>query len=141
MKNNLDIYANMLRNHLARYNFPEAVDESFIMCRADQAYEVFMDARLNGIDVPTAQDLAITALMQDFDLSFDDQIKEIFSEKFANRIPEYLYDIIIADMDYLLDEYRERFVTTQEFVNSSEGEALKKELKKVIKDYLAENGL
>lgn len=141
MKNNLDTYASMLRHHLAKYNFPEAEDESFITCRADQAYEVFTDARLNGIDVPTAQELAFSALMQDFDLSFDDFLKEILSEKFANRIPEYEHDIVIADMDYLLDEYRECFVTTQEFVNSSEGEALKEELENVITEYFIDNGL
>ena len=58
MKNTLDAYIRFLSNFLSRNNYPEAEGLSFINARADQAYEVFWEARRGGVDVPTAEELA-----------------------------------------------------------------------------------
>lgn len=141
MKNTLSAYENTLRNYLNRYNYPEAEDESFITCRAENAYDVFCDARRRGIDVPTSEELAKIVLYQDLDITFDDVIKDILAEEFYDDLPEYEYDNVIADMEYLLEEYRELYDITPEFMATSEGDAMKTALTGIIKEYIEDNGL
>ena len=141
MKNTLSAYENTIRNYLKRYNFPEAEDESFITCRAENTYEVFCDARRRGIDVPTSDELAKIVLFQDLDITFDDVIRDILAEEFYDDLPEYEYDNVIADMEYLLEEYRELYDITPEFMATPEWEAMKTELTGIIAQFINGNGL
>lgn len=136
MKNTLNAYEAYLRTYLQRYHFPEAEDESFITCRADNAYEVFCAARANGLDVICAEELAKVTLMQDFDLSLDDVVRGLFVSDFADRIPEYEYDIILAHLDDALEEYRERYAISYEFMATEEGRMLEMELINLIDENL-----
>lgn len=140
MKNNLNAYELHLSAHLSRHNYPEAEDRNFITARADQALDVFCEARRGGVDVLTAQELALTCLMQDFELSFDDVIRDILSKQFDDRIPEYEHDIVIADMEEQLEEYRDIF-NADEYTNTFFGMELRYELIDIIDQYLMSNGL
>lgn len=132
MKNTLDAYVRTLSGFLSRNNYPEAEDLSFIDARADQAYEVFWEARRGGVDVPTAEELAMIALMQGYESdSFDALVQEILFE----YCPEEGYDFFISDMDDVLEEYRERYSPDLYPVYSAEYEAFKTELLGVIDDY------
>lgn len=141
MKNTLSAYENHLSNYLTRYNFPEAEDQSFITCRAEEAYDVFCDARLRGLDVLTSEELAKITLMQGLDITFDDVLKEILTEEFADDVPEYEHEILIADMEFLFEEYRELYEISPEFMASPEGDAMKSALIGIIEQYIDENGL
>ena len=66
MKNTPDAYERYLSTYLSNNNYPEAEDLSFITARADQAYDVFCEARRGGVDVSTAEELALIALMQGY---------------------------------------------------------------------------
>ena len=132
MKNTLDAYVRTLSGFLSRNNYPEAEDLSFINARADQAYEVFWEARRGGVDVSTAEELAMIALMQGYESdSFDALVREILSE----YCPEEGYDFFTSDMDDVLEEYRERYSPDLYPVYSAEYEAFKTELLGVIDDY------
>lgn len=142
MKNTLDAYERYLSNFLSRNNYPEAEDLSFITARADQAYEVFCEARRGGVDVPTAEELALITLMQDYQAeSFDDLVREILFD----YCPEEGYDFFIADMEDRLEDYRERYSPEKYPVYSAEYTAFKTELLGVIDEYfttyLPYNGL
>ena len=141
MKNTLSAYENHLSNYFTRYNFPEAEDQSFITCRAEEAYDVFCDARLRGLDVLTSEELAKITLMQGLDITFDDVLKEILTEEFADDVPEYEHEILIADMEFLFEEYRELYEISPEFMASPEGDAMKSALIGIIEQYIDENGL
>ena len=132
MKNTLDAYIRYLSNFLSRNNYLEAENLSFINARADQAYEVFWEARRGGVEVSTAEELAMIALMQGYEGdSFDDLVREILS----NYSPEEGYDFFISDMDDVLEEYRSRYSPDKYPVHSAEYEAFKTELLGVIDDY------
>lgn len=132
MKNTLDAYIRYLSNFLSRNNYSEAEDLSFINARADQAYEVFWEARRGGVEVSTAEELAMIALMQGYEGdSFDDLVREILSD----YSPEEGYDFFISDMDDVLEEYRERYSPDKYPVHSAEYETFKTELLGVIDDY------
>lgn len=140
MKNNLNAYELYLSAHLSRHNYPEAEDRNFIIARADQALDVFCEARRGGVEVLAAQELALTCLMQDFELSFDDVLRSILEEQFGDRIPEYEHDIVIADMEDTLEEYRDIF-NADEYSNTFFGMELRYELIDIIDQYLTSNGL
>lgn len=141
MRNTISAYENHLSNYLTRYNFPEAKDQSFITCRAEEAYDVFCDARLRGLDVLTSEELAKITLMQGLDITFDDVLKEILKEEFYDDVPEYEHEILIADMGDLLEEYRELYDITPEFIESPEGYDMKTMLIGIIEEYIDKNGL
>lgn len=132
MKNTPDAYERYLSNHLSRNNYPEAEDLSFITARADQAYDVFCEARRGGVDVQTAQELAMIALMQGYqEDSFEDLVREILYD----YSPEEGYDFFMADMENRLEEYRERYEASDFPSYSAEYEAFKTELLGVIDNY------
>lgn len=136
MKNTLDAYENYLRTYLARYHFPEATDDSFITSRADNAYDVFCAARANGLDVICSEELAKVTLMQDYDLSIDDVVRGLLVSDFYDRIPDYEYDIILAHLDDRLEEYRESYQISYEFMATEEGRMLEMELINLIDENL-----
>ena len=138
MKNTLFAYENRLRNYLVRNNFPEAEDENFITCRADNAYEVFCDARRHGIDVPTAEELANSVLFQDLDFTIEDVVREILATQFEDNFPEDddVYDLILDEIGEQLDEYRQRYDISWELMGTREGYELKMELINLINDHL-----
>lgn len=132
MKNTPDAYARHLESYLTRNNYPEAEDLSFITARADQAYDVFCEARLGGVDVSTAEELALIALMQGYeDESFETLVRDILYD----YSPEDGYDFFMADMEDQLEEYRERYEANNYPSYSAEYEAFKTELLGVIDDY------
>ena len=106
MKNTPDAYERYLSTYLSNNNYPEAEDLSFITARADQAYDVFCEARRGGVDVSTAEELALIALMQGYQgESFDDLVREILFD----YCPEEGYDFFISDMEDRLEDYREQY--------------------------------
>lgn len=132
MKNTPDAYERYLSTYLSNNNYPEAEDLSFITARADQAYDVFCEARRGGVDVPTAEELAMIALMQDYQgESFDDLVREILFD----YSPEEGYDFFISDMEDRLEDYREQYSPDKYPAYSAEYEAFKTELLGVIDDY------
>lgn len=132
MKNTPDAYERYLSTYLSNNNYPEAEDLSFVTARADQAYDVFCEARRGGVDVSTAEELALIALMQGYQgESFDDLVREILFD----YCPEEGYDFFISDMDDRLEEYREQYSPDKYPVYSAEYEAFKTELLGVIDDY------
>lgn len=132
MKNTPDAYERYLSTYLSNNNYPEAEDLSFITARADQAYDVFCEARRGGVDVSTAEELALIALMQGYQgESFDDLVREILFD----YCPEEGYDFFISDMEDRLEEYREQYSPDKYPVYSAEYEAFKTELLGVIDDY------
>lgn len=132
MKNTPDAYERYLSTYLSNNNYPEAEDLSFITARADQAYDVFCEARHGGVDVSTAEELAMIALMQGYQgESFDDLVREILFD----YCPEEGYDFFISDMEDRLEEYREQYSPDKYPVYSAEYEAFKTELLGVIDDY------
>lgn len=132
MKNTPDAYERYLSTYLSSNNYPEAEDLSFITARADQAYDVFCEARRGGVDVSTAEELALIALMQGYQgESFDDLVREILFD----YCPEEGYDFFISDMEDRLEEYREQYSPDKYPVYSAEYEAFKTELLGVIDDY------
>jgi len=142
MKNTASAYENYLRNHLTRYNFPEADDESFIIARAENAYDVFCDARLRGLDVATSQELAHATLMQDIDLSLDLFVRNILDVDLPDRVPESIYPLIIADMAEVLAPYEDVPLETYATIKGEEMlVTLRYELIEVIDEYLTKNGL
>lgn len=132
MKNTPDAYERYLSTYLSNNNYPEAEDLSFITARADQAYDVFCEARRGGVDVSTAEELALIALMQGYQgESFDDLVREILFD----YCPEEGYDFFISDMEDRIEEYREQYSPDKYPVYSAEYEAFKTELLGVIDDY------
>lgn len=132
MKNTPDAYERYLSTYLLNNNYPEAEDLSFITARADQAYDVFCEARRGGVDVSTSEELALIALMQGYQgESFDDLVREILFD----FCPEEGYDFFISDMEDRLEEYREQYSPDKYPVYSAEYEAFKTELLGVIDDY------
>lgn len=132
MKNTPDAYERYLSTFLSNNNYPEAEDLSFITARADQAYDVFCEARRGGVDVSTAEELALIALMQGYQgESFDDLVREILFD----YSPEEGYDFFISDMEDRLEDYREQYSPDKYPVYSAEYEAFKTELLGVIDDY------
>lgn len=132
MKNTPDAYERYLSTYLSNNNYPEAEDLSFITARADQAYDVFCEARRGGVDVSTAEDLALIALMQGYQgESFDDLVREILFD----YCPEEGYDFFISDMEDRLEDYREQYSPDKYPPYSAEYEAFKTELLGVIDDY------
>lgn len=132
MKNTPDAYERYLSTYLSNNNYPEAEDLSFVTARADQAYDVFCEARRGGVDVSTAEELALIALMQGYQgESFDDLVREILFD----YCPEEGYDFFISDMEDRLEEYREQYSPDKYPVYSAEYEAFKTELLGVIDDY------
>lgn len=136
MKNNLIGYERMLCAYLERYHFAEAEDMNFITTRADNALEVFCDARLRGLDVICAEELAIQTLMQDFELSLDDVVRGLLAKDFADRLPEYEYDVFLAHIDEALEPYREQYRISYEFMDTQEGQELEMELINLIDENL-----
>ena len=132
MKNTPDAYERYLSTYLSNNNYPEAEDLSFITARADQAYDVFCEARRGGVDVSTAEELALIALMQGYQgESFDDRVREILFD----YCPEEGYDFFISDMEDRLEDYREQYSPDKYPPYSAEYEAFKTELLGVIDDY------
>lgn len=132
MKNTPDAYERYLSTYLSNNNYPEAEDLSFITARADQAYDVFCEARRGGVDVSTAEELALIALMQGYQgESFDDLVREILFD----YCPEEGYDFFISDMEDRLEDYREQYSPDKYPPYSDEYEAFKTELLGVINDY------
>lgn len=132
MKNTPDAYERYLSTYLSNNNYPEAEDLSFITARADQAYDVFCEARRGGVDVSTAEELALIALMQGYQgESFDDLVREILFD----NCPEEGYDFFISDMEDRLEDYREQYSPDKYPPYSAEYEAFKTELLGVIDDY------
>ena len=132
MKNTPDAYERYLSTYLSNNNYPEAEDLSFITARADQAYDVFCEARRGGVDVSTAEELALIALMQGYQgESFDDLVREILFD----YCPEEGYDFFISDMEDRLEDYREQYSLNKYPPYSAEYEAFKTELLGVIDDY------
>lgn len=132
MKNTPDAYERYLSTYLSNNNYPEAEDLSFITARADQAYDVFCEARRGGVDVSTAEELALIALMQGYQgESFDDLVREILFD----YCPEEGYDFFISDMEDRLEDYREQYSPDKYPPYSAEYEAFKTELIGVIDDY------
>lgn len=132
MKNTPDAYERYLSTYLSNNNYPEAEDLSFITARADQAYDVFCEARRGGVDVSTAEELALIALMQGYQgESFDDLVREILFD----YCPEEGYDFFISDMEDRLEDYREQYSPDKYPQYSAEYEAFKTELLGVIDDY------
>lgn len=132
MKNTPDAYERYLSTYLSNNNYPEAEDLSFITARADQAYDVFCEARRGGVDVSTAEELALIALMQGYQgESFDDLVREILFD----YSPEEGYDFFISDMEDRLEDYREQYSPDKYPPYSAEYEAFKTELLGVIDDY------
>lgn len=132
MKNTPDAYERYLSTYLSNNNYPEAEDLSFITARADQAYDVFCEARRGGVDVSTAEELALIALMQGYQgESFDDLVREILFD----YCPEEGYDFFISDMEDRLEDYREQYSPDKYPLYSAEYEAFKTELLGVIDDY------
>lgn len=132
MKNTPDAYERYLSTYLSNNNYPEAEDLSFITARADQAYDVFCEARCGGVDVSTAEELALIALMQGYQgESFDDLVREILFD----YCPEEGYDFFISDMEDRLEDYREQYSPDKYPPYSAEYEAFKTELLGVIDDY------
>lgn len=132
MKNTPDAYERYLSTYLSNSNYPEAEDLSFITARADQAYDVFCEARRGGVDVSTAEELALIALMQGYQgESFDDLVREILFD----YCPEEGYDFFISDMEDRLEDYREQYSPDKYPPYSAEYEAFKTELLGVIDDY------
>ena len=132
MKNTPDAYERYLSTYLSNNNYPEAEDLSFITARADQAYDVFCEARRGGVDVSTAEELALIALMQGYQgESFDDLVREILFD----YCPEEGYDFLISDMEDRLEDYREQYSPDKYPPYSAEYEAFKTELLGVIDDY------
>ena len=132
MKNTPDAYERYLSTYLSNNNYPEAEDLSFITARADQAYDVFCEARRGGVDVSTAEELALIALMQGYQgESFDDLVREILFD----YCPEEGYDFFISDMEDRLEDYREQYSPNKYPPYSAEYEAFKTELLGVIDDY------
>ncbi|MBJ2196587.1 MULTISPECIES: DUF1896 family protein [Bacteroidales] len=132
MKNTPDAYERYLSTYLSNNNYPEAEDLSFITARADQAYDVFCEARRGGVDVSTAEELALIALMQGYQgESFDDLVREILFD----YCPEEGYDFFISDMEDRLEDYREQYSPDKYPPYSAEYEAFKTELLGVIDDY------
>ena len=132
MKNTPDAYERYLSTYLSNNNYPETEDLSFITARADQAYDVFCEARRGGVDVSTAEELALIALMQGYQgESFDDLVREILFD----YCPEEGYDFFISDMEDRLEDYREQYSPDKYPPYSAEYEAFKTELLGVIDDY------
>ena len=132
MKNTPDAYERYLSTYLSNNNYPEAEDLSFITARADQAYDVFCEARRGGVDVSTAEELALIALMQGYQgESYDDLVREILFD----YCPEEGYDFFISDMEDRLEDYREQYSPDKYPPYSAEYEAFKTELLGVIDDY------
>lgn len=132
MKNTPDAYERYLSTYLSNNNYPEAEDLSFITARADQAYDVFCEARRGGVDVSTAEELALITLMQGYQgESFDDLVREILFD----YCPEEGYDFFISDMEDRLEDYREQYSPDKYPPYSAEYEAFKTELLGVIDDY------
>lgn len=132
MKNTPDAYERYLSTYLSNNNYPEAEDLSFITARADQAYDVFCEARRGGVDVSTAEELALIALMQGYQgESFDDLVREILFD----YCPEEGYDFFISDMEDRLEDYREQYSPDKYPPYSAEYEAFKTELLGVVDDY------
>ena len=132
MKNTPDAYERYLSTYLSNNNYPEAEDLSFITARADQAYDVFCEARRGGVDVSTAEELALIALMQGYQgESFADLVREILFD----YCPEEGYDFFISDMEDRLEDYREQYSPDKYPPYSAEYEAFKTELLGVIDDY------
>ena len=132
MKNTPDAYERYLSTYLSNNNYPEAEDLSFITARADQAYDVFCEARRGGVDVSTAEELALIALMQGYQgESFDDLVREILFD----YCPEEGYDFFISDMEDRLEDYREQYSPDKYPPYSAEYEAFKTELLGVIDNY------
>lgn len=132
MKNTPGAYERYLSTYLSNNNYPEAEDLSFITARADQAYDVFCEARRGGVDVSTAEELALIALMQGYQgESFDDLVREILFD----YCPEEGYDFFISDMEDRLEDYREQYSPDKYPPYSAEYEAFKTELLGVIDDY------
>lgn len=132
MKNTPDAYERYLSTYLSNNNYPEAEDLSFITARADQAYDIFCEGRRGGVDVSTAEELALIALMQGYQgESFDDLVREILFD----YCPEEGYDFFISDMEDRLEDYREQYSPDKYPPYSAEYEAFKTELLGVIDDY------
>lgn len=141
MKNTPDAYERYLSTYLSNNNYPEAEDLSFITARADQAYDVFCEARRGGVDVSTAEELALTALMQDYNVELNDVVKNILDTDLADHVPEYEYDVLIADMDDLLEEYKELDCDAYSNMLLNGNDLMRLELIGLISDYLEYNGL
>lgn len=142
MKNTPFAYENYLRNYLQTYNFPEAENESFIIERAESAYDVFCDARRRGIDVTTSQELAIVTIMQDLELSMEQIIADILETNLPDRVPEYEYPVILADMAEELEAYEsETFGRYTSIRYAEQSDKLRDELISIVDEYLTRNGL
>lgn len=141
MKNTLDAYIRYLSNFLSRNNYPEAEDLSFINARADQAYEVFCEARRGGVDVSSAQELAMLALMQDLNVELNDVVKNILDTDLADHVPEYEYDVLIADMDYILENFKGYGPETYTDMLLVDNDPMRLELISEISDYIKHHGL
>lgn len=141
MKNTPNAYERHLSTYLSNNNYPEAEDLSFITARAEQAYDVFCEARLGGVDVSTAEELALITLMQGYNVELNDVVKNILDTDLADHVPEYEYDVLIADMDDLLEEYKELDYEAYSDMLLNGNDPMRLELIGLISDYLEYNGL
>lgn len=141
MKNTLDAYENHLRGYLSRNNFLEAEDESFITTRADEAYELFLDARRRGADVDAAQELAVIYLMHGLNYSYENVIDDIFEKEFANTLPEEGFAFILDDMEDALEYFKELDPVDYEEMMLNENYYLRLELIGLISEHIGRYGL
>lgn len=131
----LDTMYLSLYSFLRDNGYPEQHDSNFISLRADEALEVLSDARLRGLDVPTAIELANTSLFQGFDFSFDGFIKEILEQEFNDDLPDWAFPLVMPYLREILAEYSVEYDLTREFFDTPTGKAVRLEIIGRIDEY------
>ncbi len=119
----LDFYSLYLRRYLSEHRFPEAEDDLLIAARADHAYDVFVASRLDGDEWYIANEKAMAALYQGFEMSQYDFVSDILTEEFFNHISLDHRSIefwTYTLMGELSDEFK-GVELTSDFLNSTDG--------------------
>lgn len=137
----LNKYELSLHAYLYERGLLDHYDESFIAQRADEALDIFVEARRAGLDATDANELATISLMQDIGISLRDVLRDILEEEFAGDIPLVSYEPVLAELMEELEEEYEYQSFSYEFLDTPEGMAVKTELIGRVTEYLERYGL
>lgn len=139
----LDYYNLFLRHYLTEHRFPEAEDDLFIATRSEHAYDVFVESRLSGDEWFVANEKAMEALYQGFELSPYNFISELLQTDFIDNISledESIEFWTCTFLNELADEFN-GITLGEEFFNTTEGAVFRLTVIGRMALYFEENGL
>lgn len=142
MKNQLEFsYYELTLLAFLKESHPDKVtDIPFIKARAAEATEAYCEAFDNGYAVPLAAEMAGETLFRGLHFSKHDTIVTVLWNEFADVVPQGSAAEVAIRLNSLCETIFAQYTLTDDFVYSTEYNALYTELTGTIQLYLDDNG-